>query len=188
MAYQAPFLAEEGNFPALLKNGKTGLSADSISPTHDLMKIVILATLLSSLGALPSSKAASPENLDSFLEPWRARGHFPALAAAVVRGNQTVAIGATGWRKDGGKEMVTLEDKFHIGSCTKSMTATLAARLVEQGKITWRTTIADVFPELKNAMHEDYRAVTLDQLISHRGGVPADLNASFGLPPTRTSA
>ena len=141
------------------------------------MKILHWAAILSMLAFVGSLMAAAPENLDSFLEPIRALNHFPALAAAVVRGNQTVAIGAIGMRKSGGTETVTLDDKFHIGSCTKSMTATLAAVMVEQGKIKWSTTIADVFPELKNVMHEDYRSVTLEQLLSHRGGVPADLNA-----------
>jgi CubicO group peptidase (beta-lactamase class C family) len=42
---------------------------------------------------------------------------------------------------------VTTNDVFHIGSCTKSMTATLTAMLIEEGKLRWDTTIADVFPE-----------------------------------------
>ena len=40
---------------------------------------------------------------------------------------------------------VTIGDKFHIGSCTKSMTALVAAMLVAEGRLKWDTTIADVF-------------------------------------------
>jgi CubicO group peptidase (beta-lactamase class C family) len=66
-------------------------------------------------------------------------------------------------------------DKFHIGSCTKSMTATLAAIWVGRKKLAWDTTIAEVFSEMKASMHADYRGVTLEQLLSHRGGMPGKL-------------
>jgi Beta-lactamase class C and other penicillin binding proteins len=72
-----------------------------------------------------------------------------------------------GFRKNGGTEKVTVDDKFHLGSVTKSMTATVAAMLVEQGKISWTTTIGEAFPELKSEIHPDYLGVTLEQLLSH---------------------
>lgn len=67
---------------------------------------------------------------------------------------------------------VTTNDLFHIGSCTKSMTATLAAMLIEENKLRWDTTIAEIFPELKGKMDPQYEAVTVEQLLHHRGGVP----------------
>src|SRR5207249_7616700 len=74
--------------------------------------------------------------------------------------------------KQGAAGKVTAEDKFHIGSVTKSMTATVAAMLVEAGKISWTTTIGKSFPELGDKLHPDYREVTLEQLLAHRGGAP----------------
>ncbi|MEW6160123.1 MAG: serine hydrolase domain-containing protein, partial [Verrucomicrobiota bacterium] len=68
----------------------------------------------------------------------------------------------------------TLADRWHIGSCTKSMTATLAAMLVEEGKISWTTTVDEMFPELAEKMQPAYRSVTLEQLLAHRGGLPDD--------------
>ena len=32
---------------------------------------------------------------------------------------------------------IVANDVFHIGSCTKSMTATLTARMIEEGKLNW---------------------------------------------------
>jgi len=52
------------------------------------------------------------------------------------------------------------------------MTATLAAMFVEEGKLSWNTTIAEVFPELKGKMNKFYETVTVEQLLTHRGGVP----------------
>jgi CubicO group peptidase (beta-lactamase class C family) len=133
--------------------------------------------LLCLLCSIQFAARAQTEDLAAFLEPLRAKNNFPALAAAVVRNHQTIALGVTGFRKSGGTEKVTPDDKFHIGSCTKSMTATLAGILVEHGKISWTTTIIEIFPELKATLHPDYQTVTLEQLLSHRGGVPTDLNA-----------
>jgi CubicO group peptidase (beta-lactamase class C family) len=81
-----------------------------------------------------------------------------------------------GVRKLGESTPVTTNDVFHIGSCTKSMTATLTAMLIDDGKVRWDMTIADVFPELKGRMDKQYEVVTVEQLLTHRGGVP-------GTPP-----
>ena len=56
------------------------------------------------------------------------------------------------------------------------MTATLAGMLIDEGKLRWDTTIADVFPEWKGKMDKQYESVTVEQLLTHRGGVP-------GAPP-----
>lgn len=110
------------------------------------------------------------------LEKIRSRHDLPALAGAIVEGNQLVASGAVGFRKVGDQTPVTVQDQFHLGSCTKAMTATLIAMLVEQGKLRWNTTVDEIFPELAGRMHRDYRGVTLEQLLMHRGGVPTDLS------------
>lgn len=131
--------------------------------------IRILACALA-LAAPP--QAGKVDDLKGFLEPYRARLDYPALAAVVLRGEAVVAQGAVGLRKAGSPEAVTIDDKFHIGSCTKSMTATIAAMLVEQRKLAWKTKVVDVLPELKATMDAAYRDVTLEQLLGHRGGAP----------------
>ncbi len=126
-------------------------------------------------GYLLSAECA-PKNISEILGPLRKEYQLPALAAAVVKDNQLVAVGAVGYRKSGCPKRVSVDDKFHIGSCTKAMTATLAAILVEQGKLSWDMTVADAFPELKESMQKDYQLVTIEQLLAHRGGVPAHLD------------
>lgn len=115
-------------------------------------------------------------DLNALLEPIRTANNVPALACAVVISNRIVGLGAVGLRKAGVPSApVTLQDKWHHGSLTKSMTATLAAMLVEEGKISWTTTLADIFPELAAKMNPQWRTVTLDWLCSNRGGAPGDL-------------
>ena len=101
----------------------------------------------------------------------------PGMVAALIEGDQIVFTGAAGVRRTGGVERIQLTDTFHVGSCTKAMTATLCAMLVEEGKISWTTTIPQALPELKRKIHRDYQTVTLEQLLTHRAGVPGDLKA-----------
>jgi len=81
-------------------------------------------------------------------------------------------LGATGVRKLGVTEEVKPGDAFHLGSCTKAMTAVLVAMLVEEGKLRWEMTLSEAFPELRESMHASFCNVTVDHLLAHRGGLP----------------
>ena len=98
---------------------------------------------------------------------------LPALSLAVIVDGELVAEGAAGLRRVGSDERVTASDAFHIGSCTKSMTATLAGMLVDEGLLDWGTTIEDVFPDLE--YDEAARGVRLDQLLTNTGGMSTDV-------------
>ena len=150
-------------------------------PKKNMMtKIILLGIVLISLGAVVFVGGSGPkppeiaysDPVSQMLETIREKHDLPALAAAVVVDGKTVMTNAVGFRKDGGSERVTADDKFHLGSVTKSMTATVAAMLVEQGRISWTTTIREAFPEMRGEIHPDYLDVTLEQLLSHRSGAP----------------
>ncbi len=112
-------------------------------------------------------------NISARLETIRANRGAPALACAVVLSNRIVAVGATGTRKIGLTNVpVTIYDRWHHGSLTKAMTATLAAMLVEQGAIKWTNTMSDIFPDIAPGMNPTWRPATLDQLAANRGGAP----------------
>jgi CubicO group peptidase (beta-lactamase class C family) len=135
-----------------------------------------LATCLTAFTLVAWGASSAPSvSIDELLQGVREQSRVPALAAAVVWSNHIVAFGAVGIRKSGATNAVTPRDKFHIGSCTKSMTATLAAMLVEQGDFSWNTTIGSGFPAWSAELHSDYAGVTLEQLLSHTAGVPGDL-------------
>ncbi|HEX7861309.1 MAG TPA: serine hydrolase domain-containing protein [Verrucomicrobiae bacterium] len=97
------------------------------------------------------------------------KSEFPSLAAAVVRGSNIVAAGVTGVRKIGADEKVTLNDKFHIGSCTKSMTALLAVYLEQEGKIRLTNRVGDVLKDW--TIPDESRDITLDLLLQNRSGL-----------------
>lgn len=127
---------------------------------------------LSCSGLAAGGGAASSGDTASQLEKIRKQHNLPALAVVVVKDGKVCDRAAVGIRKQGDPTAVTVHDRFHIGSCTKSMTATLAAMFIEEGKLRWESTIAEVFPELKGKMDKQYEGVTVEQLLTHRGGVP----------------
>jgi CubicO group peptidase (beta-lactamase class C family) len=125
---------------------------------------------------MATASGATPVSGDTAqaLEGIRKKYGFPALAVVVVKDGVICDRAAVGIRKVGDPTPVTTNDVFHLGSITKSMTATLAAMFIEEGKLRWDTTIAEVFPELKGKMNHYYETVTVEQLLRHRGGVPTD--------------
>lgn len=121
-----------------------------------------------------SSAPTASNDMTQTIEAIRKQHDLPALAVVVVKDGRICDRVAVGVRKWGDATPVTTNDEFHIGSCTKSMTATLAAILIDEGKLRWDTTIAEVFPELKGKMDKQYETVTVEQLLHQRGGVPTD--------------
>ncbi|MFO0783056.1 MAG: serine hydrolase domain-containing protein [Phycisphaerales bacterium] len=101
------------------------------------------------------------------------RSRLPALGAAVVTSDGIEAIGAVGLRSWTETEKVTVEDQWHIGSCTKALTATLAARLIDRGVLTWETTIGAVFG---SAINPAWKDVPISWLLSHRSGAPLNFS------------
>jgi CubicO group peptidase (beta-lactamase class C family) len=123
----------------------------------------------------------TPEDLAPLLEPVRAEHAVPALAGAIVRGGELVALGATGVRAAGSEERVSAGDLWHLGSCTKAMTATLAGRLVEHGDVKLETTIGEAFADLGERLDPAWKDVPLAWLLQHRSGAPAGLADYPGL-------
>lgn len=111
------------------------------------------------------------ESLDGMLATVNAEHGYPALVAAVASSDGVIAMGTTGVRKAGGGDPVTVADRFHIGSITKPMTATLLATLVEEGRLGWDAAPADVLPEFAAELHPGLRSVRLEHLLAHRGGI-----------------
>ncbi len=141
--------------------------------TPTLLLIAVLAA-----PAIAGDEPA-PEDVSELITTVRAKHDVPALAGAIVRldgdPSPIAALGADGVRKLGDETKATAEDLWHIGSCGKAITATGIARLVDGGKLGWDTTLEKALPKLRESMHEDYRNVTIEQLLTHRSGLPGGL-------------
>jgi CubicO group peptidase (beta-lactamase class C family) len=140
-----------------------------------LRVLSVLCAVLAVVAVRAQPAPAKANDVSSQLAPIIQRHNLPGMVAAVVQGDRVVATGAAGVRVRGGRDPVTLADRFHLGSCSKAMTATLCAMLVEEGKLRWESTAGDVFPDVK-AVHPGFRRVTLEQLLNQRSGVPGEVD------------
>lgn len=117
---------------------------------------------------------SAPDDLSRDLPPILARHNVPGMVFLALRGDQTLGQGAAGVRLAGDKTAVTLGDKFHLGSCTKAMTATLLAMEVEGGKLAWDTLLSEACGDLAPHMKTEWKTVTLRQVLAHRAGLAAN--------------
>lgn len=101
----------------------------------------------------------------------RDRHNIPAMGAIVVSSGVVVESAVDGLRSLNSATPVAVSDKWHIGSVTKAMTATLVAIAVEQSLLTWDTTPLDIWPQDGASMHNAYKNVTLTQLLAHQAGI-----------------
>ena len=123
------------------------------------------------LGNLP---IRADEQLGKLLESIRDAHHLPGIIGAILRGETLANIGAAGVRKLGSAQPMQVQDQVHLGSCTKAMTATLLGMLVDDGLLSWSSSIRDVFPEVASRLHTDFQTTTLAELLTHRAGLPHD--------------
>ena len=101
----------------------------------------------------------------------------PAVIGAVTTADELIAIEAIGTRSRTDDQPVTVEDQWHLGSCTKSITALLYAALVEAGIAEWEVPLTDLFGDVhasSSAIASGWENVTIDDLLRCRGGVPAN--------------
>lgn len=139
--------------------------------------LVTLLLALAPLQSTPADQRATSPSIDvaTLLVGLLERHRLPALGGAVVTVDGRQGAAAIGRRSNQIPAVALTDDLWHLGSCTKAMTATLAARMVEQGKIDWDTSVAEVFADLPGGVDPGWQWATLELLLAHRGGAPADI-------------
>jgi CubicO group peptidase (beta-lactamase class C family) len=154
------------------------MTSRRLLPRHLIISVFAVCCLVSLVAACggddggpPGPDAGTdPTSLSAALETIRAAHGIPALTAALATADGVVEIGAAGTRHRDTDVAVTTEDRWHLGSCTKAMTATLIAFAVDDGRLAWDTTLAEALPGLAAEMHADYRDVPIEWLLAHRAG------------------
>jgi len=114
------------------------------------------------------------QNIQFTLEKLVAQRKIPGMVAAICSSKGIMAIAAEGIRKTGSPREITVNDTIHLGSCTKAMTAFMLAKFVQNNTISWQTTLIEALPQLNGKIHSSYHEITLWQLLTHRGGLPAN--------------
>ena len=106
-----------------------------------------------------------------FADSIRNAYNIPEISYAVVDSKSTIEIAALGRHNIYLQDTATFNDRFHIGSNTKAMTAFIVAKYVEKGKLKWTTKFFDIFPDWKENSKVEYYNITLQDLLSHRARI-----------------
>ncbi|CAL4866084.1 hypothetical protein MMA231_00322 [Asticcacaulis sp. MM231] len=161
------FTAIKARFEGRLKD------ADHIEGTFTQMNQPRLLSLHRG-EVIEESGAAEPLTL-ALLQGLRAKAQTPAMGAAWKRTDGPLIL-VDGLRSSESTQAVTAEDQWHWGSITKSMTATLVARLVEAGVVTWQTSVGSVLGAKVPDMHAAYKDATFLHLLSLRAGLQPNID------------
>jgi hypothetical protein len=126
------------------------------------------------IAAAPAEAVVLPLTQER-LAAHRAKAGSPAMiAAARTLAGRSVSF-ADGQRRLGNPLAVKTSDKWHMGSCTKSMTATLIARLAEDGIVSWNDTVGSVLGTTIEGLRAEYRDANFLHLLSHRSGLAGNI-------------
>ncbi len=149
----------------------------NISAKYHFIVCVFMFYVSLCLGAVQNHPARWQDpQLVSILEAVRKKHDLPGITAAIVTSQGIERIAAVGTRKRGTDIRVTLHDHWHMGSCTKAMTATLISILVEEGKLDLDMTLSQIFPEQAQKEKSPNKEITVRQLLHHRSGLEANLS------------
>ncbi len=109
--------------------------------------------------------------LESTLEAVRAEFNVPAIGGAIVTKQGIKLLDVAGIRKDGSNVAVEVGDRWHLGSDTKAITATLLGVLAQRGDVGWDITVGTAFSEWAQTMNNMLKETNFERLMAHRSGI-----------------
>ena len=119
----------------------------------------------------PPNRATVGRQVDSLMRRFVAGGGGASVAVAVIRGEDTLVMSATGLADLGGmlggKHPATATTIYRLGSVTKQFTAALILKLAERRRLSIDDSLGRYLPRLPAAWH----SIKIRQLLNHTGGL-----------------
>lgn len=112
------------------------------------------------------------------LNDWHAAG----FAVAVIEKDKIIYAKGFGYRDLENKIPVTPNTLFAIGSCTKAFTASLLGMLQKEGKLELNKPVRNYIPELKFFNDNMNNQIQLNDMMSHRTGLPRHDYSWYAFP------
>lgn len=142
-------------------------------PPHRIIGIRIDSNLNALIRERKVVDYSNYQSLTDLMRRIREDNKVPAIIVSVWQdGKMDTAV--DGVRMVGKPDLAHKNDLWLVGSIGKSMTSTLVATLIEEGKLSWDSKLGDVLKDIP--MKDGYKEVTVEQLMQHIGGIPQDLN------------
>jgi CubicO group peptidase (beta-lactamase class C family) len=147
--------------------------------------VIVLGAALVVCGYPAGSSAANDPiaELDAFITRALKEYQVPGAAVAVVRDDKVALVKGYGVRNSTKPGAVDENTIFQLASVTKTLTATAAATVVDEGKLDWDKPIFNYLPEFVGYDPYMTRWLTERDLLAQRTGWPAftgDQLDSFG--------
>lgn len=105
--------------------------------------------------------------------------HVPGLAIAMVNGSD-IHSKAFGYACINSQKPCTADTLFDIASCSKALTAIAVALLVESNDspgVAWDSVVSGILPDdFVLSSPEATRVVTIEDILSHRSGLPGHVS------------
>jgi len=143
------------------------------------ISIAILFSLLTACSTKPApapDAAAAPvvnkklEGLKEKVEAIQKEYDLPAVQAFIMDRDETPFKYSEGVRAVGFDTPVKEDDKFHLTSAGKAMTAILVGQLIDMKLIKWNTTLREVLGK-DIGMNAVLGGITVEQLLGHTSGL-----------------
>ena len=122
--------------------------------------------------ATPESRALSTQALRALadtVEDYVTRDMAVGAELLVIKDRRTVLHEAYGWRDREGQVPMEPDTLFNIRSMTKPITGAAIQILVDEGRLALDDRASDYLPGFDT---EDSRDITIEQLLTHRSGLP----------------
>jgi len=120
-------------------------------------------------------------DLESFIPRYLRANRVPGAAIALIRGDRVVWTKGFGVANALTRRPVTPETLFEVASNGKALTAYVALRLVDQGRLSLEEPLDSYLPEPWFPSPGSGNAVTLRRVLSHTSGLSASATLSRNL-------
>jgi CubicO group peptidase (beta-lactamase class C family) len=116
--------------------------------------------------------AARIAMLTKFIEDGEKATGVPGVSLGLVQDGKVVYSGGLGVRELGSTAKVDGDTLFMIASNTKGLTTLLLAKLVDEGKIGWKTPVTQLLPQFQLGNEDTTKRVLVEHLICACTGLP----------------
>ena len=111
--------------------------------------------------------------LDATAAAFVERNHYPGVWLSVYHKGEEIGATACGYSDFAHRTPASLSDVIWMASVSKPVVATLFARAVEMGLVSYNSTLGEI-PGTDN-LPAAFRRITAEELIGHTSGLPRDM-------------
>lgn len=130
-----------------------------------ILQIFVATAVLILYSSAGFSQEINTEKLNSYLETLAVNDKFMG-SVAVSKNGKIIYAKATGYADVDKNMKPNADTRYRVGSISKTFTATLVFKAIEEGKLSLDETLKKYFPEIKNA-----DKITMSNLLNHRSGI-----------------